>query len=184
MKAPAEITTARLVLRRPVASDAEEIFARYAGDASVGRYLAWPIHKTIDDTRAFLGFSDQEWARWPAGPYLIFSKDTRTLLGSTGFSFETDGRASTGYVLARDSWNKGFATEATQAMKQVAAQVGAGELFACCHPDHQPSRRVLEKCGFVEERSLQLKCEFPNLAPGKTLDAVCYVWTAKLEQGI
>jgi len=93
MKAPAEITTARLVLRRPVASDAEEIFARYAGDASVGRYLAWPIHKTIDDTRAFLDFSDQEWARWPAGPYLIFSKDTCTLLGSTGFSFETDGRA-------------------------------------------------------------------------------------------
>ena len=183
MKAPAEITTARLVLRRPVASDAEEIFKRYASDASVCRYLAWPIHTTVADTRAFLEFSDQAWEQWPAGPYLIFSKDTRTLLGSTGLSFETLGRASIGCVLARDSWDKGFATEATRAMKHVAAQVGADELFACCHPDHQPSRRVLEKCGFAEQRSLHRKCEFPNLTPGKILDAVCYVWTAKLEQG-
>jgi len=45
MKGPERIETARLVLRRPTAADAEAIFNRYAGDSDVTRYLAWPRHR-------------------------------------------------------------------------------------------------------------------------------------------
>jgi [ribosomal protein S5]-alanine N-acetyltransferase len=71
MKGQERIETARLVLRRPTAMDAEAIFSRYAGDPEVTRFLSWPTHLTTDETRGFLGVSDAEWQRWPAGPYLV-----------------------------------------------------------------------------------------------------------------
>ena len=90
----AEITTDRLLLRKPTAADAKAIFDRYASDPMVCHYLAWPMHRTVDDTLAFLEFSDAEWARWPAGPYLIFSKGGDVLYGSTGLAFESPTLAS------------------------------------------------------------------------------------------
>jgi len=181
VKAPETIKTDRLLLRKPASGDATEIFGRYASDAEVTRFLAWPMHTSIDDTRAFLEFSDAEWARWPAGPYLICSGADGSLLGSTGLAFEASFRATTGYVLAKDSWGQGFATEALLAMRQMAADLGVERLYALCHPEHQPSRRVLEKGGFEFEGTLRRFSEFPNLDPGTAQDVVSYAWIAGIE---
>src|SRR5438876_12388274 len=51
VRAPDTIDTPRLILRRPRASDAEAIFSRYASDPDVTRYVGWPAHKSVDDTR-------------------------------------------------------------------------------------------------------------------------------------
>ena len=75
-RAAERIETARLVLRRPGGADAEAIFSSYASDPEVTRYLAWPRHLTIEATRRFLEFSDDEWTRWPAGPYVIEERAT------------------------------------------------------------------------------------------------------------
>ena len=99
MKGPERIETTRLVLRKPAQADAGAIFARYASDPEVTRYLGWPRHQTIEQTKSFLAFSEAEWNRWPAGPYLIESLGERKLLGSTGLAFETPAIAATGYVL-------------------------------------------------------------------------------------
>jgi RimJ/RimL family protein N-acetyltransferase len=48
-------------------------------------------------------------------------------------------------------------------------------LYALCHPEHRPSRRVLEKCGFVQDDPATRRAEFPNLSPGIEQDALCYV---------
>lgn len=158
--------------------DADEIFERYASDPDITRYLAWPMHKSVDDTRAFLEWSDAEWQRWPAGPYLICAPETGRVLGGTGLAFETPFHATTGYVLARDAWGQGFATEALLAMKKVAADLGVKRLYAMCFPEHKPSRRVLEKGGFELEGILHRYFEFPNFHPGKADDVVNYVWIA------
>jgi RimJ/RimL family protein N-acetyltransferase len=176
-RAPERIETARLVLRRPLVADAEAIFRRYSGDAEVTRYLSFPRHVSLDQTRAFLGWSETEWQRWPAGPYLIESRADGTLLGSTGLSFEGPQRATTGYVLARDAWGQGYATEALQAMVAEAEALGVRRLQAFCHPDHRASWRVLEKCGFVREGTLRLYAELPNLVPGEPSDLLCYART-------
>ena len=131
------------------------------------------MHRSIEDTKAFLAFSDSEWERWPAGPYLIFSRTDDELLGSTGLGFELSHRASTGYVLAKDSWGNGFATEALVAMRDTASDLQVMRLFAYCHPDHRPSARVLEKAGFALEGTLRRYCEFPNLDPGVVKDVAC-----------
>jgi len=171
-----EITTDRLLLRKPSAGDAEAIFDRYASDPGVCRYLAWPMHRNIEDTLTFLEFSDAEWARWPAGPYLIFSKTGDDLYGSTGLAFESPTLASTGYVLAQDRWGNGFATEALLAMRSLAENLGVLQLYAHVHPDHRDSHRVLEKAAFALDGTLMAEFEFPNLEAGKLFDVVSYSW--------
>lgn len=174
MSAPETIETERLLLRKPAAQDAAEIFARYASDPEVCRFLAWPRHLSIEDTDAFINFSNAEWARWPAGPYLIFSLSDGPLLGSTGLGFESATVASTGYVLARDAWGRGLATEALEAMRNLAGELQVQRLYAHVYPRHRVSRRVLEKVGFHLDGTLENGFEFPNLSPGKQIDVVTY----------
>jgi ribosomal-protein-alanine N-acetyltransferase len=162
------------LLRRPVLGDAQAILARYAADPVVTRYLSWPRHRSIEDTRSFLEWSDGEWERWPAGPYLVFGADETALLGSTGLAFESPARASTGYAFAQDAWGQGFATEALRAVVELARQMGCERLEAICHVDHAPSAHVLEKCGFLLEGILPGHTVFPNLAPGVRCDVRAY----------
>src|SRR4249920_643916 len=82
--APAAMETSRLLLRRPVASDAPAVFQRYAGDPAVTRFLGWRTHESLSDTQLFLFCCDAEWRQTGVGPYLIQSRETGALLGSTG----------------------------------------------------------------------------------------------------
>jgi RimJ/RimL family protein N-acetyltransferase len=177
MTALETIQTARLLLRKPVAADVEAIFRRYASDPEVTRYLSWPTHRSVEDTQAFLAWSDAEWQRWPAGPYLAFPLDERPdpLLGSTGLAFQTSTDAITGYAFAQDAWGHGFATEALKAMVELARQTGVRRLEAACHAGHRPSAHVLEKGGFLCEGVLRDHSVFPNLDHVKRYDVLSYV---------
>jgi ribosomal-protein-alanine N-acetyltransferase len=174
LKAPLELETARLVLTAPQPADADAIFERYASDPEVTRYLGWPRHRSVADTQGFLTFSEAQWERWPAGPYLIRGRADGRLLGGTGLTFERQGEAMTGYVLAKDAWGNGYATEALQAMVEVSRSVGLLRIYALCHPQHRASARVLEKCGFTRDEYWSEQAQFPNLAPGVLQDVVCY----------
>jgi len=174
MPAPERLETSRLILRKPLAADASAVFARYAGDPEVTRFMSWPRHRSVEDTAMFLQFSDAEWQRWPVGPYVIEARDSGRLMGSTGLVFETPQRAATGYVLARDAWGQGYATEALRAVVEVAAKAGVRRLCALTHLEHSASWRVLEKCEFVREGILRKHTEFPNLLPGELSDVLCY----------
>jgi ribosomal-protein-alanine N-acetyltransferase len=178
MDGPERIETARLILRRPRPADTAVIFERYAADPDVTRWLAWPRHTSIADTEGFLAFSDAEWARGPAGPYLIEARDSGALLGGTGLAFETDSRATTGYVLARDAWGRGVATEALAAVVELAPRLGVVRLHTHCHVGHAASIRVLEKGGFVREGVLRRYAAFPNSGLPGPLDTAIYarIW--------
>ena len=171
------VETERLVLRRPRVSDEPLIYARYASDAEATRYMAWPTHTTLADTRIFLDLSDAAWARFPlAGPYLVFARDGVTLLGDAGIVVNDDAeRAQAGYILARDVWGRGYATEALLASVEAARAAGVRRLEAGVHVDHQASARVLAKAGFTRERVRPGRpTDFPNLPPGVTRDAALY----------
>ena len=167
--------TARLTLRPPRPDDAEQIFARIGSDPEVTRWVAWPRHRSIDDTRGFVAFAQSEWRRWPQGPLLITSSTDGAILGSTGLAFETPYRAGTGYVLARSAWGCGFASEALAAVVEIAASFAVQRLYALCHVAHEKSVRVLERGGFVREAILRRYQVFPNLGTPEAQDVCCYV---------
>jgi ribosomal-protein-alanine N-acetyltransferase len=176
MHCPESYITERLLLRRPTMADAESVFSTYAGDPEVGHYLAWPIHETIADTRRFLASSEMEWREKPGGPYLIWDGDSSTLIGSTGLAFESEDRASTGYVIAKRYWGQGFATEALRGVTEIAAMIRLARLYALCHPDHVASQRVLKKCGFRQEDEVAAECVFPNQGNDQPQPVLSFAW--------
>ena len=128
LKAPSTFESERLIYRIPTLGDADDIFERYASDHTVGRYLAWPIHRSVAETQDFLRAATEEWERSPSGAYLIFARDSGNLIGGTGLHYETEHRASTGYVLAEDSWGRGYATEALRAMTNLSENLGVVQI--------------------------------------------------------
>lgn len=175
-RGPETILTDRLLLRRPRADDADAIFTRYASNPEVTRYLSWRTHRQISDTRAYLAWCDFEWTRWPVGPYLVFTRQPDGYpIGGTGLAFRSATEASTGYVLARDAWGKGYATECLKAMIELARNLGVRRLESVCHLDHRTSARVMEKCGMRREGLEPQHTEFPNLAPGVKLAVTRYL---------
>jgi ribosomal-protein-alanine N-acetyltransferase len=171
---PSLYRTPRLVLRPPGPADAAELFRRIGSDPEVTRWVGWPRHMSVEDTRAFLDFSQAEWAKWPVGPLLITSQGDGALLGSTGLAFETAWRAATGFVLAKEAWGSGFASEALTAVSNIAAAVAVRRLYALCHVRHEKSLRVLERCGFSREGVLRQHVVFPNLGAPEPQDVYCY----------
>jgi RimJ/RimL family protein N-acetyltransferase len=179
MTAPARVETARLIMAVPKPREAAEVFERYARDPDVTRYLGWPTHQAVTDTEGFISFSTSQWGTEGMGPYLIRSRENGMLLGSTGLGLantrqpDNPHRAMTGYVLARDAWGKGYATEALRAMVNVARGMGIVSLSALCHPEHQASVHVLEKCEFARDLRWTRQTVFPNLQPGPQ-DVWCF----------
>src|SRR5260370_34793142 len=112
------LLTPRISLRPPRDMDAQAIFECFASDPDVTRFVHWPRHSSIDDTRAFLAFSSAEWVKWPAGPLLIESREDGRMLGAAGLTFECSDVAATGYGLRQRESGGGFASEALRS--QVA----------------------------------------------------------------
>ena len=175
MKLPASLSTDRLLLRPPVMADALQIFERYAQDPAVSRYMSWRPHRTLDDTVAYLERLLAMEEKKSYG-YLIFEKATGRLLGSVGGGVtETqNGRVQFGYCLARDSWGRGFATEASRAfVENVMQDQAIWRIQAFCDVENRASARVLEKSGLTLEGTLRLYMILPNLGD-RPRDVHCY----------
>jgi [ribosomal protein S5]-alanine N-acetyltransferase len=171
---PSLYRTPRLTLRPPTQTDVPEVFRRIASDPQVTRFVGWPKHRSVDDTQAFVSFSRAEWVKWPVGPLLITAQSDGAILGSTGLAFETPYRASTGFVLAKEAWGSGFASEALSAVVRIAAAKNVQRLYALCYVGHEKSVRVLQRCGFSREGILHKYLEFPNLGTLEPQDVYCY----------
>jgi [ribosomal protein S5]-alanine N-acetyltransferase len=173
---PERIETARLVLRQPVSCDADAIFSAWASDPVVTRYMSWPCHTAVADSRAFIEASGRAWCEQPAGPYVIGLRVTGRLIGSCGFTFSEDGSAEVGYVLARSEWNRGYATEALRAQVGASESEGPISMHAAVHPDNTASQRVLVKCGFTHDGKSAVLVPFPNLGNVRSCLALRYVF--------
>jgi ribosomal-protein-alanine N-acetyltransferase len=174
INAPAILTTARLTLRRPALEDATAIFY-YASDPAVTRYMSWATHQDLEQTLGFLDAALEEWQTQGCGTYMIERGDV--VIGSTGLNCNNDWQGMTGYVLARDAWGHGYATEACRAMIALGRSLGLRCIEAYCHVDHTASARVLEKSGLNFEGVLRRKIPFPNLS-GELEDVRSYAWTS------
>lgn len=44
------IETDRLILRRFIAEDAEDMYHNWTSDVNVSRYVSWSVHQSLDET--------------------------------------------------------------------------------------------------------------------------------------
>lgn len=104
----------------------------------------------------------------------IFSKDEKQLIGSTGLHTRIGGNArEIGYWIHVDEINKGYVTEAVQALVKVAFEIEGNErLEIHCDPENHPSQAIANKLGFTYEATL--KGRGPD-NKGQARDAM--IWT-------
>jgi RimJ/RimL family protein N-acetyltransferase len=71
-----------------------------------------------------------------------------------------------GYVLCRDAWGHGYATEAARRIVDFSfEQLGVWRVWATCAPQNPASRRVLEKVGMRHEGVLRRWIVSPLYSP-------------------
>ena len=162
--APDSFTTERLILRRPRLSDAADIFAAYAQDSKVTKYLIWRPHQGMKKTVDFL---EGCLARWESGEELTWGltqKDEDRVIGMVACRIRGHA-ADIGYVLARQHWGRGYMTEAVRAVVEwVASADSVFRVWAVCDTANTASARVLEKVGMIREGVLRRWIMHPNVS--------------------
>jgi ribosomal-protein-alanine N-acetyltransferase len=164
MPPPTTFTTARLLLRVPISTDADAIFHAYAQDREVTRYLVWRPHCELSETRAFIERCLSSWQQQTEFPYVITDQHTTELFGMlslriAGFA------ASLGYALRREAWGQGIMPEAAGIVSEWAlAQPSIYRVWAICDYENRASARVLEKIGMHCEGLMRRGVLHPNLS--------------------
>ncbi len=165
LDAPEELTTQRLLLRKPRLADAAPLFAAYTCDPEVVRYVTWRAHASEADTRGFLEHCLKEWAADHSYPYAICRPQAPELPFGMIHPRRRAASVEFGYVLAKAEWGRGYMSEALQALADwVLAQPGIVRAEAFCDAENIASARVMEKAGMTFETELRGYQAMPNRA--------------------
>ncbi|MAY20968.1 MAG: GNAT family N-acetyltransferase [Erythrobacteraceae bacterium] len=133
------------LLLRPIwPEDWEGVFAGIA-DEGVVRNLArapWPYG--AEDARRFTTLPVE-----PMFPrFLVTRARDAAVVGCIGID-PHEGDVELGYWIARPYWGQGYATEAGQAVLQIARTLGHSQMVASHFLDNPASGKVLRKLGFT-----------------------------------
>jgi ribosomal-protein-alanine N-acetyltransferase len=172
---PPTFATARLTARPPRPEDAAAVFAAYANDPEVTRYLSWKAYDRVEPLEAFLRESVARWENARDNlPWLLCLKGTQTPIGSIGITLEPGGRALFGYALGKKFWGHGFAGEALKFLVDWSlAQPQIWRAWAFCDVENPASVRVMEKAGMTREGILRRWHVCPTLGAKPRDCVVC-----------
>jgi [ribosomal protein S5]-alanine N-acetyltransferase len=164
MKMPERLETKRLVLRMPRMEDTAAIFAGWAQDTEVTRYLTWHPHQQIQETEAFIQNCLSAWENETRFPYVITLKRSDEVIGMIDPRLEGT-KVGIGYGAAPAHWGKGYVTEATRAVIDWAfRQPSIFRVYATTDVENLASQRVLEKVGMHCEGILRKYILHPNIS--------------------
>jgi len=164
------LETDRLILRRFALSDAPGIL-RLSADPSVHE-VADELGSDEREARAYL---EQQLALDEFEPEALFDlaierREAGELIGMATV-VRTEPNVEIGYALHTDFRRRGYATEAANALLELAmVELGASEVRAQVAPENAPSRAVLERVGLREVGAHFAVREAGNLAYAITRD--------------
>ena len=156
-----KIETARLVLRRPIASDLEPLVSINA-DPEVMRHIGDGRTRSREQTEAGLERAITEWREREFGMFSVELADTGTYIGWVALAVpaylpEVLPAVEIGWRLDRRQWGHGYATEAAQAVLRYGFEDCTLERIVSIRDvTNEASRRVMEKLGlrFVFEATV------------------------------
>lgn len=152
-KAPPILRTPRLILRKLLKSDADDMF-EYAGNPAVTKYLLWDAHASKKYTLRYLSYLQSRYKVGEFYDWAIVEIQSGKMIGTCGFtSFDLpNNSAEVGYVLNPTYWHRGIAAEALREMLHYAFEVlQLNRVEARYMLGNENSRRVMEKVGMTFE---------------------------------
>lgn len=165
LNAPVELSTPRLLLRKPRLEDAAQLFHAYTSDREIVRFVTWPAHESEDETLGFLRHCLDEWSNGTSFPYVM--EIANEPAGPVGMIHlhKRPHRVEFGYIIARPCWGQGYMTEALSTLVDWSLdQPGIWRASAFCDIDNLASARVMEKAGMSFEGVLRRFFFHPNIS--------------------
>ena len=154
------LRTPRLVLRRFTLADAPAL-AEYRSVPEVARYQSWDAPYPLERAIAFVGWLGEHHPDETGEWYQVAiaeREDPDRLIGDCGFRPRADepGVVDIGFTLARGAQGRGYAAEAVgEVLRYLFDDRGKHKVCADCDTRNEPSRRLLERLGFVREGTLR-----------------------------
>lgn len=148
------IETRRLLLR-PMEPDDLDEFAALHADPEVTRFVR-PLDD--DEAKSRLERDAQEWHERGHGLLAILERKGGAFLGRCGLKhWPQFDETELGWILRRDAWGHGYATEAGYAcLEWGLSEFDLPYLTAMIAPDNVRSIRVAERLGFTPFRNDEL----------------------------
>ncbi len=151
------LETERLILREFRAEDFAD-FADMWADPLVVEHISG-IVATRTESWGNLMKQAGSWILQGIGYWVVIEKSSKKYIGIVGFSdFRREiepslqGAPEAGWVLVPSAHGKGYATEAMQAgMAWGLPRFGGVKPVCIIDPDYAATKRVAEKCGFVDK---------------------------------
>ena len=151
MKKIDAIKTERLILR-PLCSDDLYEVNDYSANADNTKYLTLP-NTNLKETQEYLKWVSDEWNKDIQTYYGFAVTLNGKLIGEIAFGGEYGtNEVSIGWIIHRDFWNCGYATEATAAIIDFCFNsMGITKITTSCDIENTASRRIMEKLGMQLE---------------------------------
>lgn len=149
------LSTERLILRKILPSDRDDMF-EYSRDPRTSRYLLWEPHPNAQFTACHLADLQRLYAKAQFFDWAIVEKASGKMIGTVGFTqiYERKKYAEVGYVLSPAFQRRAIAPEALGAILCYGFEtLGFNFVIARFMEPNEPSRKVLEKFGFQEDKS-------------------------------
>jgi ribosomal-protein-alanine N-acetyltransferase len=156
--APEAVATGRMRAER-IGPRHLDALAPMLADPRVGATMGGVLDR--EQVAEQLAELDGKWERDGFGYYMWFDTATGAPVARGGLSrAEFDGRPEVelGWLVTPARWGEGLATEVGAAAVEVAfGPLGLDDVVAFTLPDNVGSRRVMEKLGFVYEKTAPYK---------------------------
>ncbi|WP_088186727.1 GNAT family N-acetyltransferase [Desulfosporosinus sp. FKA] len=153
-----QIETDRLILRKFKYSDSEDMLKYWVSDPKIQSMYSEPVYTTKQDVKELLDkyisfYEKDNYYRWA-----IIFKETDECIGQIAYFLVDNNNhfAEIEYCIGGSFQRKGLATEATKAVIQFGfSKMNLHKVQICHKSTNIPSRKVIEKCGFIYEGTLR-----------------------------
>jgi ribosomal-protein-alanine N-acetyltransferase len=147
-----------LFLRRFVIEDAEFVYKNWANDGEVTKYLTWPVHENINQSKNILENWIRNYDKNNFYQWAIVLKTIKEPIGSIGVVQQRDDikMVHIGYCIGKKYWHQGITSEALEGIiKFFFEAVGINRIESRHDPKNPNSGKVMAKCGMKYEGTMR-----------------------------
>ncbi len=147
--------TDRLSVRRWIETDLTKILEIY-GDPDIVRWVGDGTPLTPGQAEKWLVVTRNNYEKRGYGMFTLLDRASREVLGFGGLVHPDNSvQAEVKYAFRKESWGQGLATEFVQGILSYAEEkLKLHEVVATTSPENLASKKVLLKCGFIQEKNL------------------------------